>query len=539
MGAECSLPCFKSPKHVVEEHLNKSQDKCNIHDNKESAAAESSINLNLVTSLETESTTEVGTVENAQIQNKLSAPKSHDTTLKPLEEGSVCNPDQTNIESLEQDKINSSLQTIGSPVGRASASSLNKVYLSKKMKKRKEEWTVLKDNVCKALCAFDHLHEGAVKKNVDELTLGQIELVKCNASEEVKSMEVLLTDPGNPFMDISIPGCGDEELASTRKTMKKEVKSTIYEAGLVDDSTMYDHLPDYLLQNGEVLSNLQRVVPDRRIIVEMNLESCSNDCLNEAKNNIENGGNKQDNLLEASMSPEIIPVNSTRRKLLILDVNGLLVDIVEFQPNWRRPDKKVSRRSVYKRPFCDDFIKFCFDRFDVGIWSSRTSKNLEAVLKIFIGDDKNKLLFCWDQSHCTSTGFKTIENRNKPLFLKELKKIWDKEEPNLPWEKGEYTPSNTLLLDDSPYKALRNPPYTAIFPSPYNFQDENDNSLGPEGDLRVYLEGLARSDDVRCYVQKHPFGQHAITSADPSWPFYLKVIGVENSSAPALCHQRC
>lgn len=62
-----------------------------------------------------------------------------------------------------------------------------------------------------------------------------------------------------------------------------------------------------------------------------------------------------------------------------------------------------------------------------------------------------------DQSHCTSSGFKTIENRNKPLFLKELKKIWDKEEPNLPWEKGEYTASNTLLLDDSPYKALRNP----------------------------------------------------------------------------------
>ncbi|KAJ8640389.1 hypothetical protein MRB53_017083 [Persea americana] len=417
MGAECSLPCFKSPKHVVQEDLNKLQDKCNIHDNKESPTAESSINLNLGTSLETESTTEVGTVENTQIQNKFSAPKSHDTTLKPLEEGSVCNPDQTNIESLEQDKINSSSQTLGSPVGRASASSLNK--------------------------------------------------------------------------------------------------------------------------NGEVFSNLQRVVPDCRIIVEMNLESCSNDCLNEAKNNIENGANKQDKLLEASMSPEIIPVNSTRRKLLILDVNGLLVDIVQFQPNWRIPDKKVSRRSVYKRPFCDDFIKFCFDRFNVGIWSSRTRRNLEAVLNIFIGDDKNKLLFCWDQSHCTSTGFKTIENRNKPLFLKELKKIWDKEEPNLPWEKGEYTPSNTLLLDDSPYKALRNPPYTAIFPRPYNFQDENDNSLGPEGDLRVYLEGLARSDDVRCYVQKHPFGQHAITSADPSWPFYLKVIGVENSSAPALCHQGC
>lgn len=62
-----------------------------------------------------------------------------------------------------------------------------------------------------------------------------------------------------------------------------------------------------------------------------------------------------------------------------------------------------------------------------------------------------------DQSHCTVTKFATIENRNKPLVLKELRKLWDKLEPNLPWEKGVYNDSNTLLLDDSPYKALRNP----------------------------------------------------------------------------------
>lgn len=65
--------------------------------------------------------------------------------------------------------------------------------------------------------------------------------------------------------------------------------------------------------------------------------------------------------------------------------------------------------------------------------------------------------FVQDQSQCTETGFSTVENSSKPLFLKELKKIWDKEVPTLPWEKGDYTPSNTLLLDDSPYKALRNP----------------------------------------------------------------------------------
>jgi hypothetical protein len=52
---------------------------------------------------------------------------------------------------------------------------------------------------------------------------------------------------------------------------------------------------------------------------------------------------------------------------------------------------------------------------------------------------------------------KAKDNNNKPVFLKELKKLWDQEEPDLPWEKGQYTKANTLLVDDSPYKALRNP----------------------------------------------------------------------------------
>ena len=42
-------------------------------------------------------------------------------------------------------------------------------------------------------------------------------------------------------------------------------------------------------------------------------------------------------------------------------------------------------------------------------------------------------------------------------MLKEITKLWEKEEPDLPWEKGEFNESNTLLLDDSPYKALMNP----------------------------------------------------------------------------------
>ncbi|XP_042499171.1 uncharacterized protein LOC122077322 [Macadamia integrifolia] len=216
--------------------------------------------------------------------------------------------------------------------------------------------------------------------------------------------------------------------------------------------------------------------------------------------------------------------HSSRKKLLILDLNGLLADIVPFTPIGYTPDRKIAYKSLFKRPFCDDFLKFCFERFEVGVWSSRNKRNMESVIDFLMEDMKHKLLFCWDQSHCTETGFYTIENKQKPLVLKELKKLWDKHDSNLPWEKGDYNESNTLLVDDSPYKALCNPPHTAIFPCPFTYLDRKDNSLGPGGDLRVYLEGLAMAEDIKKYVEEHPFGQCAITSKNPSWNFYLRVI---------------
>ncbi|KAF9671308.1 hypothetical protein SADUNF_Sadunf12G0033900 [Salix dunnii] len=46
------------------------------------------------------------------------------------------------------------------------------------------------------------------------------------------------------------------------------------------------------------------------------------------------------------------------------------------------------------------------------------------------------------------------ENKNKPIFFKELKKLRDSKFSDLPWSKGQYSSSNTLLADDKPYKAL-------------------------------------------------------------------------------------
>ncbi|PSR89112.1 Uro-adherence factor A like [Actinidia chinensis var. chinensis] len=221
---------------------------------------------------------------------------------------------------------------------------------------------------------------------------------------------------------------------------------------------------------------------------------------------------------------ESSPPGSLRKKLLVLDVNGLLADIVACVSGRYKPDTFVSGKAVFKRPFYDDFLQFCFERFHVAVWSSRTKKNVKSVLDFLMGKSKHNLLFCWDQSHCTYTGFNTVEDREKPLLLKELNKIWEKHDPDLPWARGYYNKSNTLLLDDSPYKALRNPPNTAIFPHSYRYKNVNDNSLGPGGDLRVYLERLALADDVQKYVELNPFGQRPITKTNLSWSFYLKII---------------
>ncbi|KAG5049574.1 hypothetical protein JHK85_010677 [Glycine max] len=247
-----------------------------------------------------------------------------------------------------------------------------------------------------------------------------------------------------------------------------------------------------------------------------------------------------------------------KNKLLILDLNGLLADFVSISDTpfriYRRepePDFVLRGKKVYKRPYCDDFLQFCFDTFHVGVWSSRSKSNVNEAIKFLMGKSASKLLFCWNQSHCTETKFTTVENIEKPLVLKEITKLWEKEEPDLPWEKGEFNESNTLLLDDSPYKALMNPrlgirwdnllllTFLSFLRPPYFFTNNKCfkhidvefvlslpfyYSTGPGGDLRVYLKGLAKAENVQNYVSENPFGQRPIREANPSWVYYRRVI---------------
>ncbi|KAG6687099.1 hypothetical protein I3842_11G053500 [Carya illinoinensis] len=290
--------------------------------------------------------------------------------------------------------------------------------------------------------------------------------------------------------------------------------------------------------NGITTTNLSGCDPSYKHLEQMDVEiaemKASPSDLGVVEDDTDSGivvkEHKFSEILESASEKSLL--DSSKKKLLILDLNGLLADIVPYVPNGYNADIMISGKAVFKRPFCDDFLQFCFDRFVVGVWSSRTKRNMDRLIDILMGASRHKLLFCWDQSHCTSTGFSTVENKEKPMILKELRKLWEKLEPNLPWEKGEYNEANTLLVDDSPYKALLNPVNTAIFPHTYQYWNVEDMSLGPGGDLRVYMEGLAMAKNVQKYVQENPFGQRAITESNLSWGFYRKVIEIVNAHPP-------
>lgn len=67
-------------------------------------------------------------------------------------------------------------------------------------------------------------------------------------------------------------------------------------------------------------------------------------------------------------------VSVSRKKLLVLDLNGLLANIIDFKEASDQGLKGTTlkcRKTMIRRPFCKDFLRFCFEKFQVGIWSSR------------------------------------------------------------------------------------------------------------------------------------------------------------------------
>ena len=156
------------------------------------------------------------------------------------------------------------------------------------------------------------------------------------------------------------------------------------------------------------------------------------------------------------------------RHLLVFDLNGLLVDrrrsaFAEPDGTRRAPSAVLGKFHVYDRPHVAEFVRWAFEHFTVGVWSSAQQHNARALVNHVWGKSRDKLAFVWGQERCTHVGAMDPARGagSKPILLKDLRVLWS--HPSF----ARFGPRNTLLLDDSPYKAVLNPEHTAIHPAAY------------------------------------------------------------------------
>jgi len=118
-------------------------------------------------------------------------------------------------------------------------------------------------------------------------------------------------------------------------------------------------------------------------------------------------------------------------------------------------------------------------------------------------------------------------NPEAPLLLKSLlNKFWW---PPISFDYGRITaaPSNTILVDDCPYKSVCNPDECGIFPNPFTSNRVQDADMTKV--LLPYFQSLFYSpmSDVRDFVVSRRFGQQPIRHNDAVKVAVLKSNGLE------------
>lgn len=194
-------------------------------------------------------------------------------------------------------------------------------------------------------------------------------------------------------------------------------------------------------------------------------------------------------------------------KLIVLDLNGLLIHREKVKSKGAADMKrrcgtqqwtKVGMFVVWKRPYLEEFIEFCLEHFDVAVFSSVRPHNIAPLIDLVFGERKQELVFVWDQTKCTTFG-RDPDNKMKPLFIKPLGLILE--------AFPQYSADSVLIVDDSPYKCLRNPPNTAIHPIPWDPSQTDDGELLEGAALRRFLTKLSvDAGGVPALVESGEFG---------------------------------
>lgn len=172
-----------------------------------------------------------------------------------------------------------------------------------------------------------------------------------------------------------------------------------------------------------------------------------------------------------------------RRRLLILDLNGLLCHrkhVSELHEGI--PESVIAhaqRRGnqfVWARPHVDEFLRYCVDRFDVGLWSSATQQRLMEFLPAVVAEDVYaRLAFVWSQDQCDleeGAGGNPIT-----IWKKNLSRVY----AAFPQQMRE----DVLLLDDVVEKVRDNEPYSVMLVRPWCPYGDDGGKGIHDDELRV------------------------------------------------------
>ncbi|MCO5558185.1 hypothetical protein L7F22_011764 [Adiantum nelumboides] len=147
------------------------------------------------------------------------------------------------------------------------------------------------------------------------------------------------------------------------------------------------------------------------------------------------------------------------------------------------------------------FLRVLFQLFEVGVWSSMQEHNLKEML-VFLkrsyndaGYGESKFKFKLDQSHREGKWTKRRQFSFNVLFVKNF---------SSPLVKPYIThPLDTILVDDSPKKAVENPPHILLTISSYEGSNNNDVLLN---NVLPYLEGMYAYPGLASkFVQQNPY----------------------------------
>ena len=212
-------------------------------------------------------------------------------------------------------------------------------------------------------------------------------------------------------------------------------------------------------------------------------------------------------------SPEVGPMPYPKSYFLILDMNGLLLE--------KRPSPNGRDKLYTLREDDGEFLEFCFKSFEVAFWSCCNQKNLKSMIQSFkracTPSLAQQLQRCrtfdqdWCDVVCDSNGDPVTEGPY--FFVKPRDTLFD--HPDGLKGKGASV-DNTLLIDDSPYKNVRNEMWSAVHPLPFHIVNEPAGTAWFRHQLIPWLRRLKQSGQTvpRFCETNQGFGQRRLLHDD-------------------------